>query len=84
MASSSRLSQAESFFNAHHLSSTAMSYESFRPRFPRDPFMPTDSAVREPWAVDVDRLPSLPAVQKEQRVVLVLGRTCIDLFISPG
>lgn len=56
-----------------------MSYDSFKPKFPLDPF--TDAGVptpREPWSVDTDNLPSLPLLQAERKVILIIGRESLS------
>lgn len=71
--------------------STAMTYESFKPKFPLDPFTGVNAnsnskhdnseamkgnestSARPPWTVDVERLPTLPFLRAERRVVLILG-----------
>jgi hypothetical protein len=76
-----------------------MTYESFKPKFPLDPFAATSAKLgskgeytniadadnghvnetaggRPPWTVEIERLPTLPFLRAEKRVVLVLGGVC--------
>ncbi|KAH8113788.1 hypothetical protein DFH11DRAFT_1510022, partial [Phellopilus nigrolimitatus] len=65
---------------------TAMSYSSFKPKFPLDPFTVAPS-TRLPWSVDTDSLPSPALLQSEQRVILAIGQPTAamlaPLFNSP-
>lgn len=60
---------------------TPMTYQAFKPKFPVDPFASSSPGAREPWTLRQEKLPTLRSLQSEGRVVLVLGRTFHSLII---
>lgn len=58
-------------------------YQKFRPRYPLDPFQDSDKKIKhgfdhqvtpkEPWRLDVDKLPPVDLTKLCRTVVLILG-----------
>ncbi|TDL25208.1 hypothetical protein BD410DRAFT_630958 [Rickenella mellea] len=70
-ASSSRPMSHNNSFS----SSRTMASDSFKPKFPLDPFadMQKPVASREPWTLDVDVLPPLALSRQQRNVIMVIG-----------